>query len=92
MILTRMLNNLRQIYLANSQTDALLTVLTLQHSLAPREPSLYRDIGVLHTHLEHWGQAVRFLRRYTYEHPRADDIDTIREVLNTAIEKLSQLN
>jgi hypothetical protein len=32
------------------------------------------------------------LRRYTYRRPQADDIDTIREVLNTAIEKLSQLN
>jgi regulator of sirC expression with transglutaminase-like and TPR domain len=92
MILTRVLNNLRQIYLANSETLPLLRVLTLQHLLAPNEPTLHRDIGVLHTHLEHWGQAVNFLRRYLYERPKADDIDTIREVLNAAIEKLSQLN
>ena len=92
MILTRVLNNLRQIYLATSETLPLLSVLTLQHLLAPKEPTLHRDIGVLHTHLEHWGQAVRFLRRYIYERPKADDIDTIREVLNAAIEKLSQLN
>lgn len=92
MILTRVLNNLRQIYLANNETIALLRVLTLQHSMTPDEPSLHRDIGVLHTHLENWGQAVHFLRQYLYERPQADDIDTIREVFNTAIEKLSQLN
>jgi regulator of sirC expression with transglutaminase-like and TPR domain len=92
MILTRVLNNLRQIYLATSEIPTLLNVLTLQHSLAPKEPNLYRDIGVLHTHLENWGKAAYFLRRYVYKRPKADDIDTIREVLNTAIEKLSQLN
>lgn len=92
MILMRMLNNLRQIYLNKSNADKLLSVLRLQCALAPEDPELQRDLGILYIHQERWGKVAQHLRYYLYRRPHAGDLETIQALLNEAMERLSKLN
>ncbi len=92
LILMRILNNLRHIYITQHDLPQLLSVLRLQKTLNPRNPELNRDIGVLCTHLEHWGEAVRELRYYVYARPQGSDIEKIRAMLHEAVGNMSKLN
>ncbi|NJL92297.1 MAG: tetratricopeptide repeat protein [Anaerolineae bacterium] len=92
MVLLRLLNNLRQIYLYRDETQQLLRVLHLQHSLLPEHLELKRDIGILQAQLRQWGPASRSLRHYLYINPEAEDHAAVREVLNEALTQLARCN
>ncbi len=91
-VLMRMLNNLRQIYLSQADTEHLLPVLCLQAALMPENVELQRDIGALAVQQGQWGRAVRMLRGYYYNHPHAEDIDNVSALLDKALTELSRLN
>lgn len=92
MILIRMLNNLRQIYLSRRDNERLLGVLRLQSSLNPADIELQRDLGLLAAQNKSWALAVRALRTYCYAQPRAQDYEIMRAQLDNALEHLSKLN
>lgn len=92
MILLRMLNNLRQIYVTRNDLEKLLAVLILQYELEPHDAELHRDLGILHAHFEQWGLAVRHLRYYRYHRHDADDMSTMLKLLHEAIGKVCELN
>lgn len=92
MILMRMLNNLRHIYIVQQDLPHLLAVLRLQNTLNPNNPELNRDIGILCTHLEHWGEAVRQLRYYLYARPQSEDAEKVQAMLYEAIGYMSKRN
>jgi regulator of sirC expression with transglutaminase-like and TPR domain len=92
MILGRILNNLRQIYLNQEDIPHLMRVIELQQMVMPNNLDFQRDLGVLYAQLGYWGKAVRYLREYLYRRPKGDDRDSIRELLYQCIEKLSKLN
>jgi regulator of sirC expression with transglutaminase-like and TPR domain len=92
MILGRILNNLRQIYLNQEDTHRLLRVIHLQQIVQPDNLEYQRDLGVLYARLDQWSKAARALREYLYHATKADDRDSIRTILNQCIEKLSKLN
>jgi regulator of sirC expression with transglutaminase-like and TPR domain len=91
-ILMRVLNNLRHIYIVQQDLPHLLSVLRLQQTLNPHNPELNRDIGILCTHLELWGEAVRQLRYYTFVRPQSKDAEKTQAMLHEAIGHLSKLN
>jgi regulator of sirC expression with transglutaminase-like and TPR domain len=92
LILIRLLNNLRQIYLNREDLAALLRVLSLQELLAPRDIDLKRDLGAVCFRLEQWGPAARAFRAFLYARPQDSQAETIRPLYQQALEKLSRLN
>lgn len=92
LILMRVLTNLRHVYITQQDLPHLLSVLRLQKSLNPRNAELNRDIGILCTHLEYWGEAVRELRYYLYTRPQSEDSEKIRGMLHEATGNMSKLN
>lgn len=92
LILLRLLNNLRQIYLNREDLGALQRVLSLQEILAPADLDLKRDLGAVNFRLEQWGPAARAFRAFLYARPQDPQADTIRPLYQQAIEKLSRLN
>jgi len=84
-ILTRMLANLKNIYLRREDHDRALAVMQRLLILDPSEPENIRDRGLLHLKLECFLQAKEDLERYLEIAPDAPDAGTIREYLLAAL-------
>ena len=78
-ILTRMLNNLRGIYLQQGDFLKGLSVVERLVVLEPNPVCEYRDRGLLHLRLENFPQALKDLETYLRLASDADDADEIRE-------------
>jgi len=62
----RMLNNLRVVYLETGEYDSAVDILDYMLVLAPDDPSLWRERGLLHYQVEDWERASRDIRRYFF--------------------------
>lgn len=62
----RILQNLRNVYLGQKNFTMTLTVMEYLLLLAPEEPSLWQEKGLLHYQLDHWEAASYHLRRYFF--------------------------
>jgi regulator of sirC expression with transglutaminase-like and TPR domain len=80
-ILTRMLINLRFIYQRLDRSGRLLDVLSMLIMLAPDDPELLRDRGLLRRQAGEAEGARRDLQRYLEIHGGADDAEQIRLIL-----------
>jgi len=80
-ILTRMLANLKNIYLQREDHDRALGVMQRLLILDPTEPENIRDRGLLYLKQECFLQAKEDLERYLEIAPDAPDAGTIREYL-----------
>ena len=80
-ILTRMLANLKNIYLRREDHDRALGVMQRLLILDPSEPENIRDRGLLYLKLECFLQAKEDLERYLEIAPDAQDAGAIREYL-----------
>lgn len=92
LILLRILNNLRQIYIERRDLSYLVRVLQLQEIIVPQDVELKRDLGLLYIQLKWWGASARALRQYIYLRPDAPDKEVMQKTLNEALSKLSKLN
>jgi regulator of sirC expression with transglutaminase-like and TPR domain len=91
-ILTRMLNNLRQIYFTQRNFAKGLVVLDLLLAIPPRSPELLRERGLVRLNLEQFLGAAQDLGGYLQLQPEAPDAEDVRETLDMLRQFLARLN
>jgi regulator of sirC expression with transglutaminase-like and TPR domain len=91
-ILTRVLNNLRQIYFTRHNMPKGLVVLDLLLAIPPQCPDLLRERGLVRLNLEQYLGAAQDLGRYLQWQPEAADADDVRETLDMLRQLLARLN
>lgn len=92
LILTRMLNNLRQIYFAQHNYHKALTVIELLLTIPPRPPELLRERALARLNLDQYVGAARDLGNYLRLAPEAPDAQDVEETLEMVRQLLSRLN
>jgi regulator of sirC expression with transglutaminase-like and TPR domain len=92
LILTRMLNNLRQIYFTQRNFRKALEVIELLLAIPPRVPELLRERALARLNLEQYLGAAQDLGTYLQLEPEAPDADDVRETLDMVRQLLSRLN
>lgn len=91
-ILTRMLTNLRLLYLQNKDWSHAQAVVEHLRQLQPQMPELLRDLGVIHHREGSLKRAVDYYEQYLLQAPQAADSAHVRSYLQTAVRQLAQLN
>lgn len=91
-ILTRMLNNLRNIYLQGEDWPRALAVVERLRMLQPNLPDLLRDLGTIYERKGSLRLAVQYYEQYLRQAPQAVDAETVLPRLRGAVQQLSQLN
>ena len=87
-ILSRMLNNLKQIYINAEEFENALVICDLKLLLTPDIPTEVCDRGLLHLQLKHYARALHDLKTYLNLSPQAKDryeimnhIKSIRQIM-----------
>lgn len=91
-ILVRMLNNLKALYVQRETLEQVQPVLERLLELQPNSPENSRDLGLIHFRLGTYRQAIDRLESYFALNPRADDIESIRQVIGAARGELARWN
>jgi regulator of sirC expression with transglutaminase-like and TPR domain len=91
-VLTRMLNNLRNIYLQGENWSYALRVVEHLRMAQPNHLELLRDLGIIHHRSGSLRLAVRYYERYLLGSPEAEDAKAIIGYLQAAAQKLARLN
>lgn len=92
LILTRMLNNLRQIYFTQRNFRKALEVIELLLTIPPRSPELLRERALARLNLDQFLGAAQDLGTYLKLEPEAPDAEDVRETLDMVRQLLSRLN
>jgi regulator of sirC expression with transglutaminase-like and TPR domain len=92
LILTRMLTNLKGVYLKSAEFARAARVIERLVALAPNDPLQRRDLGVSLIHADRPGRAIDHLRMYLHHLPEAHDADTVRDFLNEAVRDVAKWN
>lgn len=90
--LTRMLQNLKALFVRQEQLDRAWQVVDKLLLLDPRAPDEIRDFGLLSLNLGAYRQAAISLEQYLLAHPDAPDADRIRIYLRRALDQVERLN
>jgi regulator of sirC expression with transglutaminase-like and TPR domain len=80
-ILTRMLYNLKGIYVQNDETEKAISVIDRIILLNPSAAPEYRDRGLMHFQMSNFDQAVADLSFYLANAPAAEDASEIRSYI-----------
>lgn len=91
-ILTRMLNNLRQIYFTQRNFRKGLATLDLLLAIPPRSPELLRERALVRLNLDQFVGAAQDLANYLKLQPEAPDADDVQETLDMVCQLLARLN
>lgn len=91
-ILTRMLNNLRNIFLQTENFERALDVVVKLLVLHPYSKEQLREAGVLSYRVGSYRRAAEFLEDYLLHHPDADDAVHLRTYLHTAWVAIARMN
>jgi regulator of sirC expression with transglutaminase-like and TPR domain len=91
-ILTRMLNNLRQIYFTQRNFRKGVATLDLLLAIPPQSPELLRERALARLNLEQFLGAAQDLGAYLQLQPEAPDADDVRETLDMLRQLLARLN
>ncbi len=91
-ILTRMLQNLKNVYANASDLHKLLSVIERLLILRPDDSLEIRDRGLTSYGLKKYSQARVDLEAYLRRLPQAEDKDKIQDVLNDVRQRQAQLN
>jgi regulator of sirC expression with transglutaminase-like and TPR domain len=91
-IVSRMLRNLKAIYLREHNYLSVLPVLRRLVVLEPNEPAERRDLGMACVHADRPGEAVEHLDAYLEKRPKADDADDVKALLQAAWGALASRN
>ena len=92
LVVSRMLRNLKAIYLQGRDFPAALPVQRRLAALNPGDPHEQRDMGMLCLQLDRPAEAIDPLQAYLTARPQADDAETIRPLLRTARREVAQWN
>jgi regulator of sirC expression with transglutaminase-like and TPR domain len=91
-VVARMLRNLKAIY---QGTDDFLSALSVQRRLAAvakDQPEELRDLGMICLQVERPGEAIDPLEAYLKAQPKADDAQSVTDLLNTAHRMVARWN
>ncbi len=91
-ILTRMLNNLRNIYLHQEDWTHALSVVEHLRMLQPDLPDLLRDSGIIYERQGSLRLAIQYYEKYLALAPQAADAGNVLARLRDAARQLSRLN
>jgi regulator of sirC expression with transglutaminase-like and TPR domain len=91
-ILTRMLNNLRNIYLQGEDWNLAKGVIERLHELEPDMHELLRDLGLIHHKSGSLKAAIGYYEQYLKRRPDAPDRETVLHSLQAAAQQLAQRN
>jgi regulator of sirC expression with transglutaminase-like and TPR domain len=92
LIVMRMLNNLKAIYLKLSDMPRAIRILQRLRQLAPRDAELQRDLGICLVHAGQPGKALDLLAAYLSDAPEAMDAEVVRDVLRKARAAVAEWN
>lgn len=92
LMIQRMLNNLRIIYVDQKDTPRTLRILTRLHQLNPDDVIVRRDLGLCHSVLGGPGKSIDHLRAYLQAAPEADDVKVIEQTLQKALQEVAKWN
>lgn len=91
-VLTRLLNNLKAIFVQAQDYLRAWRIVDKLLILDPRSPENLRDMGLLSIHVKAYRNAATFLEEYLLTHSDAPDADQIRIYLRTALTVIERLN
>ena len=91
-ILTRVLNNLRQIYFTHRDLSKGLAILDLLLAIPPQSADMLRERGLVRLTLEQYLGAAKDLGRYLQLQPEAPDAEDVGETLEMLRQLLARLN
>lgn len=91
-ILTRMLNNLKSIFVQSQNLIRAWEVVDKLLILDPRSPENIRDMGLLSIHVKAFRKAAVYLEEYLLSHSDAADADQLRVYLRSALAMVERLN
>ena len=91
-VVSRMLRNLKAIYLQRNDFPAALPVQRRLAALAPEDPQEQRDLGMLCLQVDRPGEAVKPLETYLQAHPDAADADAVGSLLRAARREVARWN
>jgi regulator of sirC expression with transglutaminase-like and TPR domain len=91
-VLTRILNNLRQIYFTQRDFQKGLAILDMLMAIPPRMPELLRERALVRLNLDQYLGAARDLARYLKDCPEAEDAEDVEETLQMVKQLLARLN
>ena len=91
-ILSRMLNNLRQIHAGRGEYSRAVRWIDLDLEFRPESPHNYRERGMLYIQMEEFGKAFADLERYVRLSPGSPDLPQVREQMQLLRKLLSHLN
>jgi regulator of sirC expression with transglutaminase-like and TPR domain len=91
-ILTRMLNNLRQIYFTQRNLRKGLVVLDLLIAIPPVSADMLRERALVRLNLDQYVGAAHDLATYLKLCPEAPDVEDVRETLDLVRQLLARLN
>jgi regulator of sirC expression with transglutaminase-like and TPR domain len=92
MMLYRMLNNLKYIYLKRQDFSRAGRAVELMLLVVPDQPEELRDRGLLHFQERNWAKAADYLARYLRKNPAATDVESAAKRLTQAHENLARRN
>ncbi|MDB5305894.1 MAG: hypothetical protein JWO38_96 [Gemmataceae bacterium] len=92
LIVVRMLNNLKAVYLKEGDFPRAARVMERLVQLGPDDPVQRRDLGVSLVHAGRPGRAIDHLQMYLDRVPEADDADTVRGFLDSAVRDVARWN
>ena len=91
-ILTRMLYNLRNVYIQQDKWRMALPVVEHMLFLQPEHPDHLRDLGTIHRQNGELRQAIIYYERYLNKVPDATDADLVQRNLQETAKVLASLN
>ena len=91
-VVTRMLRNLKSVYLRAGDLMALLPVQRRLTALNPSNSTELRDLGMLCTQTNHLTEAIKPLRAYLEVSPAPDDHREIRAMLEAILRQVARWN
>ena len=92
LVVQRMLNNLKAIYLGKEDWGRSVRVMERLRQINPHEAGLRRDLGVSLFRLGRPGKAISHLRGYVEAAPEAEDAATVQEILTAAERAVAEWN
>jgi regulator of sirC expression with transglutaminase-like and TPR domain len=91
-LLTRMLANLKNIYIRNGDYRRALSTCDRIVMLAPDTAIERKDRGIVHLHLKHYTRAIRDFNAYLELAPLADDAEDVRRQIKAIRQTIAMLN
>ncbi len=88
----RMLNNLKGVYLRNEDYSRAARIIERLRQLSPHDPLQSRDLGATLLRGGHAGRAIDHLEAYLRAAPEAGDADTVKQLLMQAQASVARWN